>query len=255
MKVSDYIINFLVSENITHIFEVFGGAITHLLDSLYKREDITTLSMHHEQAAAFAAEAYSRVSGNIGLAMATSGPGATNLITGIGSCFFDSTPALFITGQVNTYEYKFDKPVRQVGFQETDIVNIVKPIVKEAVLITDPKEIRYYLERSVYIAKSGRPGPVLMDIPMNIQRADINPQALKSFYKNLAAHSVNKSADAVIAKVVKLIKSSSRPVVLAGGGVRLSKARDELLKFVSKTGIPVVTSLMGLDSSFLIIRI
>ena len=248
MKVSDYIINFLVSENITHVFEICGGAITHLLDSLHKRKDIVTLSMHHEQAAAFAAEGYSRVSGNIGVAMATSGPGATNLITGIGSCFFDSVPCLFITGQVNTYEYKFDKPIRQVGFQETDIVNIVKPIVKEAVLITDPKKIRYYLEKSVYIAKSGRPGPVLLDIPMDIQRADINPQALESFYKGLTDQSANKIGDETIKTVAQLIKSSSRPVVLAGGGVRLSKAQDELLKFVSKTGIPVVASLMGIDS-------
>lgn len=248
MKVSDYIINFLVSENITHVFEICGGAITHLLDSLHGRRDILTLSMHHEQAAAFAAEGYSRAGGNIGVAMATSGPGATNLITGIASCFFDSTPSLFITGQVNTYEYKFDRPFRQIGFQETDIVNIVKPIVKQAVLVTDPKKIRYYLEKSVHIAKSGRPGPVLLDIPMNIQRADINPEALESFYKSLTGGPANKFDDETIMKVARLIKFSSRPVILAGGGVRLSKARDELLKFVYKTGIPVVTSLMGLDS-------
>ena len=131
MKLSDYIINFLVKEGVTHIFEVCGGALAHLMDSLYEREDISTVSMHHEMAAAIAAEGYSRASGNIGVAMATSGPGATNLITGIGSCFFDSIPSLFITGQVNTYEFKFDKDVRQIGFQETDIVNILKPIVKD----------------------------------------------------------------------------------------------------------------------------
>lgn len=247
MKVSDYVIDFLVSEGITHIFEVAGGALAHLLDSLYGRKDISTVSMHHEMAAAIAAEGYSRVSGNLGTAMATSGPGATNLITGIGSCFFDSIPCLFITGQVNTYEFKFDRPVRQVGFQETDIVNIVKPIVKDAVLVTDPKKIRYYLEKSVHIARSGRPGPVLLDIPMNIQRADINPGSLESFYKSSTTESVNGFDDAMIKQIVQLIKSSSRPVVLVGGGVRLSKAQDDLLKFIHKTGIPVVTSLMGLD--------
>ena len=248
MKLSDYVIDFLISEGITHIFEVAGGALAHLLDSLYDRKDISTVSVHHEMAAAIAAEGYSRVSGNIGIAMATSGPGATNLITGIGSCFFDSIPCLFITGQVNTYEFKFDRPVRQVGFQETDIVNIVKPVVKDAVLVTDPDKIIYYLEKSVYIARSGRPGPVLLDIPLNIQRADINPRSLESFYKSSTIESVNGFDDTMVKQIVQLIKSSSRPVVLVGGGVRLSKAQDELLKFIHKTGIPVITSLMGLDA-------
>ncbi len=248
MKLSDYVIDFLVTKGITHIFEVAGGALAHLLDSMYDRKDISTVSMHHEMAAAIAAEGYSRVSGNIGVAMATSGPGATNLITGIGSCFFDSIPCLFITGQVNTYEFKFDKPVRQVGFQETDIVNIVKPIVKDAILVMNPDKIKYYLERAMDIAKSGRPGPVLLDIPMNIQRADINPGSLESFYKSSTIESVNEFDDAMVKQIVQLIKSSSRPVVLAGGGVRLSKAQDELLKFIHKTGMPVVASLMGLDA-------
>jgi acetolactate synthase-1/2/3 large subunit len=248
MKLSDYVIDFLVSEGITHVFEVCGGALAHLLDSMYDRKEISTVSMHHEMAAAIAAEGYSRVSGNIGVAMATSGPGATNLITGIGSCFFDSIPCLFITGQVNTYEFKFDRPIRQIGFQETDIVNIVKPIVKDAMLITNPNKIKYYLERSMCIARSGRPGPVLLDIPMNIQRADISPEFLESFYKISTNESVNEFDDEIVEQIVQLTRSSSRPVVLVGGGVRLSKAQDELLKFVHKTGIPVVTSLMGLDA-------
>ena len=135
MKISDFIIDTLAAEGVTHIFEICGGALGHLLDSLYGRTDIRAVSMHHEMAAAIAAEGYARAGENFGVAMATSGPGATNLITGIGSCFFDSVPCVFITGQVNTYEYKFDKPVRQIGFQETDIVSIVKPLVKSATLI------------------------------------------------------------------------------------------------------------------------
>lgn len=248
MKLSDYVIDFLISQEITHVFEVCGGALAHLLDSMYGRKDISTVSMHHEATAAFAAEGYSRVNGNIGVAMATSGPGATNLITGIGSCFFDSIPCLFITGQVNTYEFKFDKPIRQIGFQETDIVNIIKPIVKDANLVTNPDKIRYHLESSVHIAKSGRPGPVLLDIPMNIQRADISPESLESFYKSSINESVNESGNEVVRQIVQLVKSSYRPVVLAGGGVRLSKAEDEFFQFIHKTGIPVVTSLMGRDS-------
>lgn len=247
MKSSDYIINFLVSQKVTHIFEVCGGALAHLLDSLYERKDISTVSMHNEMAAAIAAEGYARVSENIGVAMATSGPGATNLITGIGSCFFDSIPCLFITGQVNTYEFKFGKPVRQIGFQETDIVNIVKPIIKKAVLVKDADKMKYYLERLLYTAKSGRPGPVLLDIPLDIQRADIDLSKLQSFKNENKDGALEKRDDNVMEKVVALIKSSSRPVVLVGGGVRLSKSENEVFKFIKNTGIPVVTSLMGLD--------
>lgn len=245
MKVSDYVMNFLVSEGVTHIFEVCGGALAHLLDSMYGREDIKAVSMHHEMAAAIAAEGYGRVSGNLGVAMATSGPGATNLITGIGSCFFDSVPSLFITGQVNTYEFKFDRPVRQIGFQETDIVNIIKPIVKDAILVDDEKKMRYVLEKAVKTARRGRPGPVLVDIPLNVQRYDIDPKNLES-YKSGYDNS-NSAIDDKIYEILELIKTSSRPVVLVGGGLRLSHAEKEFFEFINKTKIPVVSSLMGLD--------
>ena len=246
MKLSDYVIKFISKERVSHIFEVCGGAITYLLDSIYEKKNITAVSMHHEQAAAFAAEGYSRASGNIGIAMATSGPGATNLITGIGSAFFDSTATLFITGQVNTYEFKFNKPVRQAGFQETDIVNIVRSIVKEAHLITNPGKIRYYMERSFSVARSGRPGPVLLDIPMDVQRFNISLNELGSSVTN--KHIKPKMNSHTIHKIVGLISSASRPVILVGGGVRISNARNELLILLKKTGIPVVSSLMGLDS-------
>lgn len=246
MKLSNYIIDFLVKNGINYVFEVAGGALAHLLDSLYERKDISSISMHHEVAAAFAAEGYSRVSGNIGVAMATSGPGATNLITGIGSTFFDSIPCIFITGQVNTYEFKFDRPVRQFGFQETDIVSIVKPIIKDAVLVTDANKIKYYFEKSIHIAKSDRPGPVLIDVPLNIQRAEIKPEYLLPY--NRVLNNENVIDDKTIINIIDVVKKSSRPVVLVGGGIRLSKAQDELLKFIDKTGIPVVTSLMGIDA-------
>ncbi len=246
MKLSDYVIKFISKEKVSHVFEVCGGAITHLLDSIYEKKNITAVSMHHEQAAAFAAEGYSRASGNIGIAMATSGPGATNLITGIGSAFFDSTATLFITGQVNTYEFKFNKPVRQVGFQETDIVNIVRPIVKEAHLITNPRKIRYYMEKSFSVARSGRPGPVLLDIPIDVQRFNVSLNKLSSNIKN--KNIKPKTNSRTIRKIAGLISSASRPVILVGGGVRVSNARNELLTLLKKTGIPIVSSLMGLDS-------
>ena len=141
MKVSDFVARFLHAQGVTHIFELSGGMITHLLDSLSELGKVDIVSMHHEQSAAFAADAFARVSGVPGIAMATSGPGATNLLTGIGSCYFDSVPAIFITGQVNQHEQKGDLPIRQLGFQETDIVQMAKPITKAAIQVKNASEI------------------------------------------------------------------------------------------------------------------
>jgi acetolactate synthase I/II/III large subunit len=246
MKISDYVINTLAAEGVTHIFEICGGALGHLLDSLYGRRDIRTVSMHHEMAAAIAAEGYARAGENIGVAMATSGPGATNLITGIGSCYFDSIPCIFITGQVNTYEYKYGKPVRQIGFQETDIVSIVKPIVKSAVLVSDPKDTQKVLENSIVTARTGRPGPVLIDLPLNIQRSEIEP--LMQHANKLPSRESIIPHEKLISHIKSLVELSSRPLILAGGGVRSSKATPELSHFAHAIGIPVVVSLMGLDS-------
>ena len=180
MKVSDYIDLFLQEKGVKFIFEMSGGMITHLLDSIYKGNKIKIISMHHEQSAAFAADAVGRISKIPGVAMATSGPGATNLITGIGSAFFDSSPTVFITGQVNRDEIKKDDSIRQLGFQETDIVSIIKPITKAAWQIRDPEEIPEILDKAFDIATSGRPGPVLIDIPMDVQKAEISVDIMKN---------------------------------------------------------------------------
>jgi acetolactate synthase I/II/III large subunit len=246
VKVSDYVLDFLVSKGVTHIFEVCGGSLAHLLDSLYDRTDISAVSMHHEMAAAIAAEGYARASENVGVAMATSGPGATNLITGIGSCFFDSIPCLFITGQVNTYEFKFDAATRQLGFQETDIVDIVSPITKKATLITNANSVGTLLEDAYALTKSGRPGPVLLDLPLNIQRERVARSVLEAPKARL--DSEDTPDEAQIGEIVHVIQSAQRPVIIAGGGVRLSGARDALAEFVLKTKIPVVATLMGLDA-------
>lgn len=252
LKLSDYVIDFISKQGVQHIFEMTGGAIVHLLDSTIEQQDMSCVSVHHEQAAAFAAEGYSRINGKLGVAMGTSGPGALNLITGIGSCYFDSIPCLFVTGQVNTYEYKFDKPVRQIGFQETDIVSIVTPITKTAVMITDAGQIRYQLERAVFIAQHGRPGPVLLDIPMNIQRAQIEPDLLESFFasEEYRGYSNFNTACQIeeIDEVITLLEEAKRPIVLVGGGVRAADAVKELRDFIELTDIPVVSSLMGLDA-------
>ena len=159
MKLSDYVAQFLANQGIRHAFVVIGGASLHLIDSIARNGGINYICPQHEQAGAMAADAYSRATGNLGVAIATSGPGATNLITGIACSYFDSVPVLYITGQVTTFRLKGDSGVRQMGFQETEIVDMVKPITKYAIMIRDPRQIRYELERAVYIAKSGRPGP------------------------------------------------------------------------------------------------
>jgi acetolactate synthase-1/2/3 large subunit len=253
MKLSDYVIDYLKKQGVDHIFEFIGGAIAHLLDSVAKRDDIDCISVRHEQAGAFAAEAYARLNGKLGVAMATSGPGALNLVTGIGSCYFDSVPCLFITGQVNTYEYKFDKPVRQIGFQETDIVSVVQSLTKYSELVLDSSKIRYHLEKAVYIAQSGRPGPVLLDIPMNLQRENIEPEELISFFDSEEYRSIKNAEKREVSidqinEVLTLLANAKRPVVLVGGGVRIAGAENALRSFIDRTGIPVITSLMGLDA-------
>ena len=249
MKLSDYIVEFLKDNGVTTVFGYQGGAITHFVDSVYKADGIKFISNYHEQASAFAAEGYARVSGNIGVCTATSGPGATNLITGIGSAFFDSIPCLYITGQVNTYEYKRSKDIRQEGFQETDIVSIIEPITKYAVMITDSKKIKFYLEKAIYLAKEGRSGPVLLDLPMDMQRAEINPEELISFYESDEyGLIINDKVDLRdVNELIELIKNSKRPMILAGGGIRLANASENIEKLIEITGIPVACTLMGID--------
>lgn len=240
MKASDYIAEFLVSNGVSVVTEMCGGMTTHMLDSLSRRPEVRIVPMHHEQAAAFAAEAVARMSGVPGVSMATSGPGATNLITGIGSCYFDSTPALFITGQVNTHELRGDSAVRQAGFQETDIVAMVAAITKGAWQVPDAAELPRMLEDAFRLALEGRPGPVLLDIPMNVQRQEVD--ALVSL---VASPVPAECAD--IEPLIAALSAARTPLVLAGGGVRSSGAVGALRRFVEQFQIPVVTSLMGVD--------
>jgi acetolactate synthase-1/2/3 large subunit len=243
MKASDYIARFLQSIGCEHVFGYPGGAVTHLIDSLYRCPGIRFIGTYLEQAAAFAAEGYARMGNRIGVALATSGPGATNLITGIGSAYFDSIPCLYITGQVNTYEYKGDRKVRQLGFQETDIVSIVRPVTKYAARLGDAGSIRFELEKAVHIATSGRKGPVLLDIPMNIQRAELNENELSGY-----APANETSSELPMENVIQLMNRSARPVILAGGGVRLSGAAEMLKRVAERLQISVVSSLMGRDA-------
>ena len=252
MKLSDYLASFLAKKGIQYVFQIIGGASAHMVHSIAAAKGIDFICFQHEQAAAMAAESYSRTTKNLGCAMATSGPGMTNLITGICCAYFDSIPTIYITGQVNTSELRKGKKVRQIGFQETDIVEMVKPITKFAVQITDPNDIELILETAVYIAKSGRPGPVLVDIPMNIQHAQIDPKKLKRFTPADIIHDVDSKASVNknIQKAMRLILKAERPVVIAGGGIRYADLTNEFEKLVDLLGIPVVATWSGIDTLY-----
>jgi acetolactate synthase-1/2/3 large subunit len=243
MKVSDFIATYLERKGVKFVFELSGGMITHLLDSLNQKTAINIITMHHEQSASFAADAYGRVTGIPGVALATSGPGATNLITGIGSCYFDSAPAIFITGQVNRHEQKGDRKIRQLGFQETDIISMVKPITKACYKVVSETDIPAILEEAFYIATEGRPGPVLIDIPMDVQRANIEPLDLSD-----RVHAIPGPEKSKLNEIIKAIKRSKRPLVLVGRGVRASFSIAELKTFLDITKIPVVTTLLAVDA-------
>lgn len=244
MKVSDFIVEYLINKEVTDVFGYPGGMVTHLMDSFSKYNGkINAHLMYHEQGAAFAACGYAQASGKMGVAYATSGPGATNLITGICNAFFDSIPVLFITGQVNTFESKGNLHVRQRGFQETDIVSMVKSVTKYAVRIEDEKKIKWYLDYVFDVAFDGRKGPVLLDIPMNILRANVNPASLATYEKKFAKKSKNKFPE-----IIEAINESMRPVFIVGNGAKNSEASSEAKHFFSRINIPVVTTMLAVDA-------
>lgn len=243
MKASDFIADFLKRKGIESVFELSGGMITHILDSLNQTTDIRIITMHHEQAAAFAAEGYARVTGLPGIALATSGPGATNLLTGIGSCFFDSTPAIFITGQVNRHEQKGERDIRQLGFQETDIVAMAKPITKACFLVNNPDDLEHIFEEAFRISCEGRPGPVLIDIPMDVQRIQIEPKN-----KEPEARIKVEIPDSQLNELIEEIKKAKRPLILSGRGIKASNSQTFFDDFVRTTKVPVITTLLGLDT-------
>ncbi len=244
MIVSDYIAAELVRRGVTRVFEVTGGMITYLLDAFHRNGNLQIVSVRHEQTAAMAADVHGRLTGVPGVALATSGPGAINLLTGIAGAYFDSSPAVYITGQVNRDEQRGSKSIRQQGFQETDIVLMAQSITKGAWRVHHADEIPMLLNRAFSLATDERPGPVLIDIPMDVQRSVIvfnddtqdskptEPADSLPFFENLR-HS---------------LMSAERPLILAGGGIRSAQATDLFRKWVHQVKIPVVYSLMGLDS-------
>lgn len=241
MKASDYIANFLAQHNIKVVFGYQGGMITHIIDSIGNHPNLQYIQCYHEQTAAIAAEGYSKATNNIGCAISSSGPGVTNMMTGIADAYFDSIPVLYITGQVNTYEYKYNKPIRQQGFQEMEVEQLVSPITKYSKMIDCVDDIPYELEKAIYIACEGRKGPVLLDIPLNIQRSDINIKNIHHY----KIPNIQPSCNKLDIEIIQKIRFSRRPMILVGAGCLGEAEKDLLNKLLVISNIPAVTSLMG----------
>jgi acetolactate synthase-1/2/3 large subunit len=247
MKVSDYIAQYLVQAGIEHVFMVTGGGAMHLNDGLGRQKDLKVVCCHHEQACAMAADSYFRLSGRLPAVNVTTGPGGTNTLTGVWGAHVDSQGMIVISGQVKweTTTRSTDLPLRQLGDQEIDIARLVAPITKYAHMVTEPDSIRYHLEKALYLARNGRPGPVWLDVPMNVQGAPIDPETLRGFDpaeldqgEVLSGEEISRAAHQVLLRLQK----AERPVILAGSGVRLGGAQEELLRFAQKHMIPIVTA-------------
>jgi len=247
MRLSDYVIQFVKGKyQVDTIFTVSGGGCMFLIDSLSKVDGINYVCNHHEQACAIAAEGYARKTNNIGVCLVTSGPGGTNTLTGVLGAWLDSTPMLVLSGQVNremTTNYT-GLPLRQLGDQEFDITKTVSGMTKYAVQVNEAKDIKYHLEKAYHLAKSGRPGPVWLDIPLDIQKSEINPDKLKGYTPDTQTPTVSLED---INNIQDKLLSAKKPLIIVGNGVRISNALPELNKFLSQTSIPIITSVNGGD--------
>jgi acetolactate synthase-1/2/3 large subunit len=236
--------NFIESLDVRFVFYLPGGGSMHLNDSL-GRSKLNEICMLHEQAAAVAAEAYARITENFGVCLTTSGPGAANAITGLAAAWLDSTPVFFISGQVKRTDLATGRNIRQFGIQEIDIISMVRSSTKYAIQVTSPEDIRYELEKAAALAMHGKPGPVWIDIPLDVQAYDINPDNLKPYVtEKLNEFPVNERD---IIETIKLLNEAERPILILGNGIRLSGASDKVDELVKALGIPVLTSWNGVD--------
>jgi acetolactate synthase-1/2/3 large subunit len=250
IKVSDYVATRIAEIGVKHVFLVTGGGAMHLNDSLGREKRIEYVCNHHEQASAIAAEGYARITGNLGVAMVTSGPGGTNALTGVLGCWLDSIPALFLSGQIKytTTVESTGLPLRQLGDQEADIVSMVRSVTKYAQMVRKPETIRYHFDRAVYLARNGRPGPVWLDIPLDVQAAQVDEQALRGYDPSEDEVAVvNAGLPVEVASVLERLRASERPLLLAGGGIRLSGSFELFHEVVDLLGIPVQTAIGAAD--------
>lgn len=246
MKLSDYVFEFIAKQGVKHVFMLPGGGAMHLNDSLGRNKKIEYICTLHEQAAAIAADAYSQYTNNLGVVQVTTGPGGTNTLTGLTASWLDSIPVLYISGQVKTADLKIKRKVRQMGFQEVDIVHLVQSITKYAVTITDPQTIKYHLQKAVHLAKTGRPGPTWIDIPLDLQAAEIDPDKLRDYDPKQDEKPKNPPT-LLVKHAIDMLNKAKRPVVLVGNGVRLAGAYTQFLEFVEHMKIPVLTTWKALD--------
>ncbi len=254
MKLSDYVARFIADQGVKHVFLVTGGGAMHLNQSLGLETRIEPVFNSHEQASAMCAESYAKVTDHLGVCMVTTGPGGTNAITGVAGAWLDSTPTLFVSGQVKRPDRMFDaegRPLgmRQLGVQEVDIVSIVKPITKYAVTILDPREIRYEMEKAVFLALHGRPGPVWVDIPLDVQASPIDdPATLRGFDPaEIEGASTNTDLKAEVSRFIAKLNQSERPLLFAGNGIRLARATAEFEELRHLLQMPSVATWCAAD--------
>lgn len=247
MKLADYVIQYLATLGVHKVFVVYGAANGDLIDAFTRIKGIDYIAVMHEQAGSFAVETYAKVSGELSVAIVTSGPGGINLLTGIANAWYDSIPCLFITGQINTRFIKTDPSIRQVGFQENDIVGMSKPITKMAEMITKADDIKYILDKAVHTAMSGRPGPVLIDMPMDIQKTDIDPKKLRGYVPEITDDYDYELIKTQINEFIDDYKKAKRPVHLIGGGIWSAKATGEVRELGKRLKIPCIPTWNALD--------
>lgn len=250
MKLSDYVIDCIAEAGVQDVFMLPGGGAMHLNDSLGRSDRVNLVCNLHEQACAIAAEAYGQFTNNLGVCMVTTGPGSVNALTGIAAGWMDSTPMLVISGQVKRADLCHRRGVRQLGFQEIDIVSMVSSITKYAVTVTDPEQIRFHIEKAIWSAKQGRPGPAWIDIPLDVQAADIDPSKQIGFSSGANSTSVATDPLGLADKVrstFQSLKQSKKPVILVGNGVRLADAEQKMMLLATRLRVPILTTWKALD--------
>jgi acetolactate synthase-1/2/3 large subunit len=252
-KLSDYVIRFVADQGVKHVFLVTGGGAMHLNESLSRCHQIEAVCNSHEQASAICAENYGKATNHLGVALVTTGPGGTNAVTGVAGAWLDSTPCLFISGQVKRPDRMFfadgrPRGVRQLGVQEIDIISIVKPITKYAVTVLEPESIRFHMEQAVHMATTARPGPVWVDIPLDVQASPVEPDSLAGFDPTAeTAGKPDGNLKTRIASVIDHLNRAERPLLFAGNGIRLAHAEREFGKLVQLLKVPVVATWCAAD--------
>ncbi|MCX6996561.1 MAG: thiamine pyrophosphate-binding protein [Kiritimatiellaeota bacterium] len=247
IKLSDYVLHRVAQEGVRHVFLVPGGAAMHLDDSLAGQRDVSFVANLHEHASAVGAEAYAKLTGNLGVALVTAGPGSTNCLTGLTSAWVNSAPVLFISGQVKRSDRKGERPLRQLGLQEVDMVSIVRSVTKYAVTVTDPSSIRRNVDLALYHARHGRPGPVWLDIPLDVQSAQIDPETLLPADVSQSTPAAADDVVRAVGKVIEELNRAERPILLLGAGIRIAGAADLAAEFINCLRVPYATTWVGID--------